>query len=464
MSNFSALSAAISGLNAHRQRIDVISQNIANVETPGYHRQVTELRSTQSGRPGLFSGPPGNHGGVETSISRRWDQILDTNAKNEHGRASSLEAQAGALSALEANIGSFSSGGLAGRLQELFNSFDDLANNPKDLAVRNVVLGNAEAVASALNIEGTTIDAARQDAAARASSFVEQLNSLASGIAELDRNIVAGVASGDDPNGLIDQRDRLATELAGLTDVNIAYESDGQIRLSLNGHNLVSDGQWQPVRLASNPDPALTPFGYERISIESDNGRTLDVRSGAIHGVLTAANDLIPEQRAALDAVAVSVASSVNALHSAGTSLDTTTGNNLFDPAATTALTFAVSADVAGQPNRLAASDGSGPLDNSVALSLASLGTDPTGPSAQHADLLAGLGNRVRLLNNSANTATLASGRADQTLQSEVGVSLDEELADLVSAQRAYEASARMISAIDGMLDTLINRTGLVGR
>ncbi len=65
---------------------------------------------------------------------------------------------------------------------------------------------------------------------------------------------------------------------------------------------------------------------------------------------------------------------------------------------------------------------------------------------------------------NSAETAALASGRADEALQSEVGVSLDEELADLVAAQRAYEASARMISTIDGMLDTLINRTGLVGR
>jgi flagellar hook-associated protein 1 FlgK len=464
MSDFSALNTAITGLNAHRRRIDIISQNIANVETPGYHRQITELTSIQSSRSGLFSGPGGTHGGVDTSVSRRWDQILDTNAKQERGRASSLETQANALVNLEANIGSFSSGGLAGRLQQLFNSFDDLANNPKDLAVRNVVLGNAEAVASAINLEGATIDAAHEDAVARAASFVDHLNNLASGIADLDRRIVPGTASGNPSNGLIDQRDRMATELAGLADVIVGYEAHGQIRLSLNGHDLVSDGSWRPVQLASTVDPALAPFGYQRISVQSGDGRNLDIRSGAIHGALTVANDLVPEQRAALDAVGVSIATSVNALHSAGTSLDATTGNNLFDPAGTTALSFAVSADVAGQPLRLAASDGSGPLDNSVALSLARLGTDPTGPSAQHAELLTGLGNRVRLLSNSADTAVLASGRADDVLQSEVGVSLDEELADLVSAQRAYEASARMISAIDGMLDTLINRTGLVGR
>lgn len=464
MSDFSGLSTAVSGLNAHRRRIDIISQNISNVDTPGYHRQVTELRSIHVGRAGLFAGPPGEHGGVDTSVTRRWDQILDTNAKNERSRASSLEQQADALSGLEDRIGSFTSGGLAGRLQTMFNGFDDLANDPNDLAVRNVVLGNAEAVASAINLEGAAIDTARQEAVERASKFVDELNGLASSIAELDRNIIAGVATGDDPNGLIDQRDRLATELAGLADVQVGYETDGQIRMSLNGHNLVSDGQWRPIQLASAPDAALAPLSYERYSVQSDSGRPLELRGGAIHGALTAANDLIPEQRVALDAVAASIVTSVNALHVTGTGLDGSTGNNLFEPTGTTAISLAVSGDVAGQPLRLAASDGSGQLDNSVARSLAQLGTDPTGPSALHAEVLTGLGNRVRLLNSSADTAALASGRADDALQSEVGVSLDEELADLVSAQRAYEASARMISAIDGMLDTLINRTGLVGR
>lgn len=464
MSNFSGLSAAITGLNAQRKRIDVISQNIANVETPGYHRQVADLSALGSGRSGLFSGPAGAHSGVEVSVSRRWDQILDANAKNERSRTSSLDAQAAAMTSLEANIGSFSGGGLGGRLQELFNGFDDLANNPKDLAVRNVVLGNADAVASAVNLEAATIDNAHQSAVERVTSFVDQVNSLAAGIAQLDQDITAGVASGDDPNGLIDNRDRMATELAGLTDLIVGYESDGQIRLSLNGHNLVSDGQFRPVKIASVGDPALAALGYQRYELQSESGRTLDLRGGAIHGTLITANDLVPEQRRALDDLANSIATAINSLHAAGTSLDGSTGNNIFDPTSTTGHTFAVSGDVAGDALKLAASDGSGALDNTVALAIASLGTDPAGPAAEHAQLLADLGNKVRLLSNSAETAALASGRADEALQSKVGVSLDEELADLVSAQRAYEASARMISAIDGMLDTLINRTGLVGR
>ena len=464
MTDFAALNAAVSGLHAHTKRIDVISQNIANLDTPGYHRQVTDLESVSSGRSGLFSGPPGEYGGVQASVRRQWDQILDGNAKREHGRASSLDEQAGALGALEAQIGSLADGGLADRLQTLFNGFDDLANNPKDLAVRNVVLGDAEAVASVMNTEAVTIDIERQSSVDRAATYVDQLNGLAATIADLDRNIAAGVVTGDDPNGLIDQRDRLATELAGLVDAQIHYETDGQIRVSVDGHNLVGDGHWSPIRLTSAPDATLTPLGYERVSLETEAGRPIRLHSGAIHGSLAAANDLLPEQRRELDAIAVSLTTAVNALHVTGTGLDGVAGRNLFDPAATTALTFAVSADVAGEPSRLAASDGSGPLDNTVARGLAELGTDPTGPAAQHGEMLAALGNRVRLLDNAHETASLASGRADEALQNEVGVALDEELADLMSAQRAYEASARMISAIDEMLDTLINRTGLVGR
>lgn len=464
MSDFSGLSAAVSGLNAHRKRIDVISENIANVETPGYRRQIADLTAIGSGRSGVWAGPAGAHGGVDVSVSRRWDQILDTNAKNERSRTSSLETQAEAMTALETDIGTLSGSGLGDKLQELFNGFDDLANDPKDLAVRNVILGNADAVASAINLEAASIDNAQRSASERLTVFVDQANSLAESIAQLDRDITAGVAAGDNPNGLIDTRDRLATELAGLTDVIVGYEDDGQMRISLNGHNFVSDGQFRPIRLATVADPALAPLGYERFEVQSDSGRTLALRGGAIHGTLVTINDLVPQQRRELDDLAVEIAAQTNALHVAGTGLDGSTGNNLFDPASVTAHTFAVSADVVGQPLKLAASDGSGALDNSVASAIADLGTDPAGPAALHAEMLAGLGNRVRLLNNSAETAALASGRADEALQSEVGVSLDEELADLVSAQRAYEASARMISTIDGMLDTLINRTGLVGR
>ncbi len=463
MSNFSALNAAVTGLHAHRQRIDVIGENIANINTPGYHRQLTDLTPVRNGRAGLFSGPGGEHGGVDASVRRRWDSLLESNVNRQQSRASSLGAQAAAMENLEGELGALG-GGLAAKLQELWDGFDDLANNPDDPAVRNVVLGNASAVAAALNRDGTAIDDARRNAAANAEILVGRINELASSIAELDTAVLTGSAGGSVPSGVLDQRDRLITELSSLVNIDVVYQENGQAHLSIDGHNLVSNGQSKDLQLTTSPDAALGTLGYDRISLATPAGRALNPTGGMLHGALQLANDVIPEQRAALDEVAASIVTTVNALHQAGTGLDGSTGNSLFDPAGVTATSFALSADVAGQPDRLAASDGSGALDNSVALAIAALGTDPTGPSSVQADFIANLGNRVKTLSDRSETASLGAQYAQNANQSQVGVNLDEELADLVIAQRAYEASSRMISAVDEMLDVLINRTGLVGR
>ncbi len=463
MSDFSALNAAVTGLQSHRKRIDVISENIANINTPGYHRQVTNLTSIATGRQGLFSGRPGEHGGVEARVIRRFDNLLDSRAKREQSRAGSLQAQATAMTQLEDRIGPLSEG-LAGRLQQLWNAFDDVANDPGDLAVRSVAIGSATAVAEELNHEAAIIDEAHRDATSAAQYTVDRINELSANIAELDRNIIAGSSTQQEPHGLIDLRDRLASELSAFVDIQVTYRPHGELTISVNGHNLVADGRAQRIELAPTPDASLAPLGYDRLEVTNPSGRVLNITGGSLHGTLAVANDLVPEQHRALDGIATSLLTSVNAAHQAGSGLDGSTGNSLFDPAGTTAGTFAVSADVLGNPQKIAASDGSGALDNSVALSLASLGTDQNGPSAVHADMLAVLGNRVRSLTDRADAAEAGSARAEAAHQAAVGVSLDEELADLVTAQRAYEASARMVNAIDEMLDTLVNRTGLVGR
>jgi flagellar hook-associated protein 1 FlgK len=291
-----------------------------------------------------------------------------------------------------------------------------------------------------------------------------RVNGIITEVAELDRAIVSALAAGDTASGLLDQRDTLTTELAGLVDVRVTYELDGQSRVTLDGHSLVADGQASLLQMTTVPDAGLAALGYDRPALATLGGRVISLDGGSIHGHLQVANELVPEQRRGLDAVATSIATTVNALHAAGAGLDGSTGNNLFDPAGLTASSFAVSADVLGQPSKIAASNGSGVLDNSVALALASLGTAENGPAAAHADFITSLGTRVQTLMSRSQAAELTAARAVANERADTGVSLDEELADLVSAQRAYEASARMITTIDQMLDTLINRTGLVGR
>ncbi len=463
MSDFSALNTAVTGLHAHRKRMDVIGENIANLETPGYHRQTAQLSPIDTHHPGFFSGPSGRHAGVTADVHRRWDELLDNNAKRELGRSASLETQAAALASLEAELGPVGEG-LAARLQELWNSFDDVANNPEHPGVRNVVLGNAEAVASSLNGQAQLLLSRRSSMVEQFETRVGQVNNLSLRIAELDQTVVASAAAGNPANGALDERDRLATELSSLVGGQVSYDDHGRIRISLDGHNLVSEGTAGAIEATMTPDAALADLGHDRLAVTTTGGRELRLTGGSVHGGLQALNDLLITEERALNEVAAATVNVVNGLHQSGTGLDGGTGYSLFDPAGVTADSVAVSADVVGQPDRLAASNGSTLLDNTVARALADLGEDPNGPSAVHANAVANLGSRVDTLNGRADAATLASDHAESTRQSAVGVSLDEELADLVSAQRAYEASSRMISAVDQMLDVLINRTGIVGR
>ncbi len=464
MSNFSGLSTSITGLYAHRQRIDTISENIANVDTPGYVRQRADLTSIDSRYPGLFAGAGGQNGGVSADVSRQWDELLDSAAKQALSRSSGLATQAAILDGIESELGSLEPGNLADKLQQLWNSFDDLANDPADLAVRNVVLGNVETVASELRAQAAGLDQLRAQEVQKLATGVERVNGLASTIAELDVGIAAGTASGSAPSGLIDQRDRLVTELASLVSANVGYDANGQVSVSIDGHLLVGQGQARRIELTTAPDPSLASLGYDRFVVTSSNGRELNLASGTLSGELVGVNELVPQYRRSLDDLAGSIVTSANALHQTGTALDGSTGLSLFEPSGLTATGIRISADVAGQPSRIAASNGSGTLDNSIARAMARLGSDPTGPSAEHAQMIADLGSQLATLQSRSEAASLSSERAEGKRQSASGVNLDEELADLITAQRAYEASARMISAIDEMLDTLINRTGLVGR
>ena len=188
---------------------------------------------------------------------------------------------------------------------------------------------------------------------------------------------------------------------------------------------------------------------------------------GEAAGLLTVANSRrSPTPSASLDAVAARAWSAeVNTIHAAGQDLDGDTGWNFFDPAGTTAASISLSADVVGQPRRIAAGQvGAGAWDAGVAQQLAGLRELDGGPDDAYAELVGSLGVKVGSTRARATAQSSVLQRVDEARLAARGVNIDEEMIDLVSAQRAYEASARVVNAVDEMLDVLVNRLGLVGR
>lgn len=464
MGDFGSLNIAYTGLNAHQKRISVIGENIANVNTPGYHRQRVELSPLENHSIGLFTGVGRVGGGVEiTDVARMRNKILADHARHQSGVAESRTRTADSLQQLEQIVGGLNPGGIHDQMTAMFNSFDDLAGAPEDPSMRGVVLQRAENVVQGFSRTVASIDQLRDRTLATATDTVRSINQLSEQIATIDVEIAAALAVDADPNSLLDQRDLLVSELSATAAVDVIETEDGQVTISLDGHLLVTNGRSSTVAIETSADAALGALGYSRVAVVNPLGRELSITGGALQADLAALAQVIPDGRRAIDAVALDLATQANAAHQAGVGLDGSTGLNLFEVDAFGQLS--VSTDVLGQPDKIAAAAaGAGQFDNSNARSLAQLADEAAGPLAAFVETVGVMGAKVASANGSAEAARVASAQAESLALAAGGVSLDEELTDLITAQRSYEASARLMTAIDEMLQTLINRTGLVGR
>ncbi len=465
MSNFAGLSTGYTALVAHRRRIDVISENIANIDTPGYHRQTVQLESLAAPKSiGFWAGKRDTGGGVDVrSISRAGSSLLEDNARRAISVADQMSTEEDVMLQIEDAVSGLSDQGIRAEFDALWNAFDDLASLPEDLGVRRVTLERAEAVGRSLRSAAKSLNTLHLTQMATAEVQVSRINELANSIAALDRQIIGGAASGAAPNGLIDQRDLMVGEMASLIDVSAVPESDGQISITIDGFLVVGDGRSRPVRYESQPAPLGDATGLSVSSLVGGDGRVLTPSGGSLGGLIGAANTLIRHERQALDDLAVFTANTVNAIHSSGVALDGTTGHDLFE-VTTGAIDIRISADLEGHPERLAAAEvGAGVLDETNARALADLSEDPDGPSARVGHLIDTLSVRVSAAVARSAAAEKSADQATGLAEASGGVSLDQELTDLITAQRSYEAAARLITAADQMLQTLMT-TGLVGR
>lgn len=472
MSSFASLNTALSGLLTHRRALDVTGHNIANVDTAGYSRRRADLAATgQSVVPAMWSRTASPAGGVSmTGVTRIRDEFLERQALSAHGSSARLDVESTMLKRIEQTIPEPSDVGLAAQLGDFWAAWDDVANNPGSTAGRIAVLQQASTVASSLNRIAAEQRGLRDAAASELGALVSEVNAIARSIAELNGAVGRATAAGLDPHDLADQRDQLVVQLADRIGVTTRDGENGTIDVLLGGTSLVRGSHAEALQVAE-PEPLGPPYAatlMNRVEVQwAIDGYPADVSAGRAAGLVASVNEHVPKAVTELDAVAAAMVASVNALHVGGQGLDPVADVNLnfWDPAGTTAATIRLSADVAGQPSRVAAATlGAGALDTGVAQQLAALFSSPSGPGAAYESMVGRLAVETQAAARRADIGAQVAGRADDERLSVSGVNLDEELTALITTQRAYEASARLLSAVDQTIDTLVNRTGLVGR
>jgi len=477
-SPFFGLDIGVSALRTAQQLLDTAAHNVANANTPGYSRQTVQVVQAPPYTYPAFnrSGLPGQIGtGVTVaSITRVRDTFLDLQMQAQTALNGEWDTRQQELSKVETIFPEPSDSALGNTISKYWAAWQDVSNNPDNLTMRNVLLEKAGSLTEAFNTISSNLSNYRDSVIAGTgpfsgtiSSTVDDINSLATKIQNLNVGITRDTAMNVNDNDMLDQRDNLVQELSGK--VAITVDTDHTIRIG--GEVLVSgDGVTRnDLTVTSSVTPSYSLAGNP-VTISGGElngwGRIVGVVDAVSSDLNTMANQLVTE---------------VNNVHTAGYDLNGNPGVDFFTGTDASGIQvnpalYDPMNPMSSHPEMIAAAttlhDGTVlPVvpnvgDGSNALAIADLAsTKIVGLGNQTFDayfttIVTGVGELADTEKILADNGQTALDTLKNSIQSESGVNLDEELMDMLAARRAYEASARMATTADSLMDTIINKMG----
>jgi flagellar hook-associated protein 1 FlgK len=439
---FTGLNTALRGVQAQQAALDVISHNIANVETPGYSRQEAVFGTSPTlrvdGAKQDGSGAQLGTGVDVLSYRRLRDDFLDLQFRAQNMASGQSDVSAKRLTTVQSDLASGATSDLGTLLDKFWGSWDTLAANPTSTDAKAAVVGTAQTLAQRF----TTLDADIASAGTQATAAVSDLLSdagpikpIATELAQLNQQINQATAAGVSPNDLLDRRDLLLDNLSAYGQVSVTADP-----------TLGADGKpAYPGMIQVSFGGAATPL-VSQTTATMPTVATLSATPGGQLGGLQDVATKVDGYRATLATMAQSLITSVNS----ASSVPIFTGTGATD-IAVVASSATVSAGVAGG----AASD------NSVALAIRALRGGAV--DTAYSGLVRQIGSDVRTATSANTTANSVLTSITAQRQTVSGVSMDEEMANMIRFQRGYQAAARALTTMDDLLNTLINSTGRVG-
>lgn len=446
----SMLHIARSALLTHQRAAEVIANNVANSETPGYTRQRAMLRPI-GGMMLPVTAPA--YGGVEISeVERVRSGFYDAVYRRESTVMAQNTTVATWLQELEAMLGTPSSSPLGTALDSFYNAWGDLANAPTSTAAKSLVQDAGRGVVEQFNRFGEQITSLRQDALRRLEADTQQLERFSAEIGQLNVQILA--ARGGAP-ALEDRRDVLLDELSELVGARIVQQTRGDFTI-IAGDSVLLDGVISPT-LTVDQDAA------GQYVLRKSDGSIMRPEGGRMLGLLELLNDELPTVAQDLDNLARSMVEEVNSLHRTGVLSNGDTNIDFFDAGTLGATDMRLGALVANDSANIATGTILANGLNDLALNIASSRNTPLGPLGDRSvldgfnGLLVGLGTstKIRTANAEASAALLETVALQR--QGESGVSPEEEMIALIQTQAAYQAAARVLTVADEMLQEILN-------
>lgn len=434
ISSFMGLQTALRGLLAQQRGLDVTAHNLANANTVGYSRQEAALVASDplriaAGALADGSGALLGQGVAVEEYRRLRDSFLDVQYRGQNMALGGNETTARALASVEAALNEPGDDGIGALLGQFWSAWGDVANYPESQPARQALVGHADTLATAIRTLDARLAAVASDATAEYAQITGPSGPVVAAATEIQRlnvMIESAVQAGRAPNDLLDRRDVLLDELSQYAQVSVTGLGNGLIQVNFGDAALP---------LVDGTNPPVWPQ-----ALTAPGGRL---------GALIDLGPLTTGYRNQLDGFAAQLVSSVNAIHSPPAFFTATAGSEASD--------IAVAVTAAGvKPGSTAA-----PGANDIARAIAALRGGAADQS--YADLIGAIGANAASVNRQLQTSQALVDAADTRRLEVSGVAMDEEVTNMIRFQRGYQASSRVMTTLDEMLDVLINRTGRAG-
>lgn len=558
MSLLSVLNVGTRALFSSQLAMDVAGQNISNADVEGYSRKRLNLQpdyryDSQYGQVGL---------GVEiVNIERLRNVFIDEQIRRQNYEVGFYEETDNTLESIENIFTEPSETGIITFVDQFFDSWQNLANNPSDISARTMVKTNAEILIDVFHNAAGELTNLRLTRNEELQQRVDKVNEICKELHNLNMEIGTVELNNQNANDSRDRRDLLLKELSKIIDVSVVENDMGQITATTSGNIIVSPVFYQELETTTSTTRLADGTTQLEVGIRFANSKNpYKPLGGQIKGLLESRDKIIPEYQAQLDTFALGLVEKVNELHRSGYNLNGFTGISFFDEDITGASSIALSASILSDVDNIAAASGgeshpasqnvlaagthnygmapiqlyrnpssaplvdarnivegtaivstashvltedvdyhidyvngtiqmlhsgydgealqidfdyrsggfSGPGDNSNAIKIATLRSQLTMNNDVHGN---GTSSYAEYYSSMIGKLGLARNEAESNLETRnflvtqyethqdaiAGVSLDEEMADLIKFQHTYQAAARLISITDEMLDTLIN-------
>jgi len=460
---FSGLELGKRALATHQLWLNTIGHNVANVNTPGYSRQRVSISTStpEEHRAGMIG-----TGVNATDIRNVRDLFLNKQFRDENKNLGQWTYQEKMMTRIEEIFMEPSTDSLGGLMEKFWTGWMDLGNNPESIAARTALKEQANLLASGFNRRYDQLSELKNSINVDVELIVNKVNSITDEIASLNKQITRSELSGSNANDLRDRRMMMVDQLSQYVDVNTTNKANGSTLVYVGALMIVDDTD--AIHLDIRDTAGKGSVSSEIVWEGTTN--LLRNYNGELKGLLDMRDKTIPQFMSDLDVLAETLVTQVNSVHASGYDLNDTTNINFFDENFLSAGNLRLSQDVTNNVTKIAASRSGAVGDNSNAQAISDLRNSlfMTRGTATMEEFYNTIVGKVGIDTNKAvqlkESYTLLVEQLENARQSVQGVSLDEEMTQMIKYQHAFDAAARVITTVDQALETVINNMGVVGR